>query len=417
MGSLSTQQHGVELNAPGSVGDVRRGNLARVLGAIALADANEYPTRAQLATLTGLTKASVSSLVADLISQHLVKEIGQHRDGERGRPGVGLSLDPTRCVLGMEVNVDYISVGLVELSGQLLSHTLRRQNNRASDPEKVVETLTQLVVEICQAAQAQGLSILGGALAIPGLVDAGGNKILRAPNLGWDAVELNLSALLPEAPLGVSLHNEANASALAQQHLNPRAAANFLFVSGEVGIGGGLVIDSELFLGPQGHAGELGHVLVQPEGERCSCGARGCLETVAGQDAIFRAAGIGPKDAGSSPKTSAESRVTSLAQLQLALRNQDPQAVAAVSRAGQSLAMAVASAVRLFDVSTVVLGGHFADLGPWILPLFERSLQMYAPAAIAPENISLSSLGTTGALVGAAYSVVRSLLEAPQRLG
>lgn len=89
----------------------------------------------------------------------------------------------------------------------------------------------------------------------------------------------------------MDLFNEADAEALAELHRRPTHLSNFLFVSGEVGIGGGVVIGSELSTGPEGHTGEVGHMVVNPDGARCSCGETGCLETVAGQDAIFAAAG------------------------------------------------------------------------------------------------------------------------------
>jgi predicted NBD/HSP70 family sugar kinase len=251
--------------------------------------------------------------------------------------------------------------------------------------------------------------------------------VIAAPNLGWNNETLDLPALLPELPLGIRLFNEANAAALAELQVRPHGHADFLFVSGEVGVGGGLLIGSELFTGPSGHAGELGHVVVQPDGTACSCGGRGCLETVAGQDAIFAAAGISrafPAVAGNAENAGQEtgvspsdpSRSESLDQLKSALLANDAAALAAVGQAGLSLGVAVASSARLFNISAVVLGGHFALLGKWIVPALNNSLAIYAPGVVREENISLSGLGQTGALRGAAGSVVRSLLEAPHRI-
>lgn len=399
---------------PGRVGDVRRGNLARVLTAIARWTSEQSPTRAQLATLTGLTKASVSSLVTELIEQGLVVEIGQHRDGERGRPGVGLGLDPSRCVLGMEVNVDYVSAGLVNLSGQPINHAVLPRDNRSSRPEEVTGALGELITEYRNFATNRGITILGGALAIPGLVDSRNSLVLHAPNLGWDGIRLGLAGLLPDTLLGVSLFNEANASAVAYRQSVPQAPATFLFVSGEVGIGGAVVIDSELFTGPHGAAGEIGHVIVQPGGSPCSCGAHGCLETMAGQDAIYRASGVlAPvRNPGQPVTTDPEPRET-IALLHAALVAGEPQALDAVDRAGYYLGAAVASSARLLDVHTVVLGGHFAALGQWIVPALHRSAADHGPASGWPLRIILSPLGATAALVGAAQSVVRDLLEHP----
>lgn len=403
------------------MGDVRRSNLALVLGRIAQSDSGTHLTRAQVAAATGLTKASVSSLVLDLLDAGIIREIGLNPQGERGRPGVGLELNPARGMMGMEINVDYISAGLTDLSGLLLLQETRERDNRNSPAGSVVAALAALAADLRGSAQAHGVRVLGGGLAVPGLVDARTGTVIMAPNLGWAMEALDLGALLPDVPLGTTLFNEANAAALAELRHRPAGGADFLFVSGEVGVGGGLVIGSELFTGPDGHAGELGHVVVQPEGTACSCGGTGCLETVAGQDAIFAAAGI-PARAPSSARSfsdraaSGPSRSESLSELLTALAEGDAAALKAVSRAGHYLGVAVASTVRLLNISSVVLGGHFAILGEWIRPALSDSLAKYAPGKVLAENISLSAVGQAGALLGAAGSVVRSLVEAPHRL-
>jgi predicted NBD/HSP70 family sugar kinase len=423
------------------MGDVRRGNLALVLGRIAMSGAGTHLTRAQVAAATGLTKASVSSLVLDLLDAGIVREIGLNPQGERGRPGVGLELNPARGVMGMEINVDYISAGVTDLAGNLLLQETREQDNRHAAPHEVAAALAELAAGLRDTAEAQGVRVLGGGLAVPGLVDDKASTVITAPNLSWTSATLDLGALLPDVPLGTTLFNEANAAALAELRYRPAGDADFLFISGEVGVGGGLVIGSELFTGPHGHAGELGHVVVQPEGTLCSCGGTGCLETVAGQDAIFAAAGIPPKispggaaaSPRSEPRTSepgksgpgtsgldpwapGPSRSESLAKLLSALAAGDKDALAAVARAGNYLGVAVAATVRLLDIPSVVLGGHFAILGEWITPALSASLARYAPGKVPAGNISTSAVGQAGALLGAAGSVVRSLVEAPHRL-
>lgn len=396
-------------SAPGNVGDVRKANLARVLSVIAAAGEDQRFSRADIAQLSQLTKASVSSLVADLLAAGLVIEIGVHRDGERGRPSVGLILNPARCVMGMEINVDYIAAGLVDLSGKLLAHEILPRANHSAAASEVLAALGELSRRLQVAARAQGLMILGGGLAVPGLVDEERYTVLQAPNLGWERQDLDVAALLPGGRTRFRLFNEANASALAQQQLMDVQERDFLFVSGEVGIGGGLIIDAELFVGPQGHAGELGHVVIAPEGRACSCGGRGCLETIAGQEAILASAGLGAV-------VDSASRQQRIQQLFQALEIGTEPAVSAVAEAGKSLGIAVASAMRLYDVSTVVFGGHFAALEQWLRPALEASLRVHAPSIAGQARLLCSPLGQTGALVGAARSVAGDLLEAPHQL-
>ncbi|UKA73894.1 ROK family protein [Arthrobacter sp. FW306-07-I] len=392
--------------APGSVGDVRRNNLALVLGAIAEFPRGTCPSRAQIAGATGLTKASVSSLVLDLLDAGIIREVGLNPQG-RGRPGVGLELNPGRAVMGMEINVDYISAAVVDLAGSVLIREVKERDNRNSPDAPVLAALTVLAARVRSAAGEQGVEVLGGGLAVPGLVDPAAARVLTAPNLGWVDVHLDLDALLPETPLGVALFNEANAAALAELRYRPDGASDFLFVSGEVGVGGGIVIGSELFSGPEGHAGEVGHIVVDPDGSHCSCGGTGCLETVAGQDAIFAAAGLAPD---------AASRSASMSALLQALEAGDPNAVSAVKQAGRCLGIALASTARVVNIQSAVLGGHFAVLEPWLRGPLLDSVQKYAPGKYAPEQVTVSAVGESGALLGAAGSVIRSLVEAPHRL-
>ncbi len=385
---------------------VRRGNLALVLGRIAETSPAGRRSRAQISALTGLTKASVSSLVLDLISSGLVTEVGLNQQS-RGRPGVELELNPNKAVLGAEINVDYLAVGVVSLAGTLLMHEVRERDNRSDGVERVMAALSQQCAVTAVAAEKKGIDVLGGGLAVPGLIDAAGQVVVSAPNLGWKNARPDLRVLLPGSPLGVVLCNEANAAALAE--MDHQSDTDFMFVSGEVGVGGGLVVGRELFTGADGHAGEVGHVVVDPYGSDCLCGGRGCLETVAGQDAIADAAGLTGHPARSS-------RSLTLSVLLGLLKEGDARALSAVERAGFCLGLALASSARIVPFTLVVLGGHLAVLDPWLRISLMDSLQRYSAGRFPSGNVLVSALGSTGALLGAAGLALRSVLEAPHTL-
>ena len=388
---------------PGRVQDVRRQNLALVLDAIRRTDRT---TRAEISAGTGLTKASVSSLVTTLLDTGLIEEAGIARDGERGRPGSGLVLNRQRGALGAEVNVDYLAVGIVDVLGELRAHKVMER--RPGGPDEVFGDLQELARQVAGEAEAAGIELLGGGLAVPGLVDPTRGLVLTAPNLGWQdaALERHLEALLPDSPLGVVLSNEANSAALAELWYGHGSSfGDYLYVSGEVGVGGGLIFGSKLFAGPRGHAGEIGHMVVQPDGLQCGCGGRGCLETVAGQDAVFSAAGI-------QGATTADR----MAALVHALGTGAPEAVRAVERAGHFLGIALVSAARMVNVSAVILGGHFAGLQEWIRPSLLQSLETYAPGLVPADGVAFSELGQTAALRGAAGSRLREAFASPADL-
>jgi predicted NBD/HSP70 family sugar kinase len=389
--------------APGRVSDVRRANLALILSRL---EQMGSATRAGLAESTGLTKASVSSLVAELAGAGLLHERGFDRGASRGRPGLRVSLNPAAAALGMEVNVDYVSAAVIDLSGELRIHHMREERNAGRDPREVLGELMSLVRIALKQVRSAGLTVYGATLAVPGLVDQG--LILQAPNLGWRSVDVRewLGGLLPGAPIAARLVNEANSAALAELwYGHGRQLEDYLFISGQTGVGGGVVIGSDLFTGPGGQAGEIGHLVVEPAGPECSCGGFGCLERYAGQTAMLQAAGI-------TDRTPA----MATAALTEALSAGDPIARDAVACAGHYLGVAAASSLRLLNVPSVVLGGQFPALRPWLVPALAEALDRHAPGLIEPSSIVASELGSRAAVMGAAGSVIRRTLREPHEL-
>jgi len=272
---------------------LREHNLALVLQHIA---AGQPVSRARIAAATSLTKTTVSSLVDDLVSARLVTELGPEARGKIGRPGSDLALNRAGYVgIGLEINVDYIAVCTADLVGEVRYLRTRPRDNRGQSPAKVLGRavrMTRTAVELAEAAQ---LTVAGLAVAVPGPVETDRGLLRLAPNLGW--VDVPVADILADRfaahDLAVVVDNEANLAALGELWFGGHEDLDdFVHVSGEIGVGGGIVIGGELFRGVRGFAGEIGHVVVQPDGPRCRCGARGCLEQVAGQEAILRAAGL-----------------------------------------------------------------------------------------------------------------------------
>ncbi|MBO0846385.1 MAG: ROK family transcriptional regulator, partial [Nocardioides sp.] len=267
---------------------MRAGNLALVLRAVA--ESGQAP-RSRITASTGLTKSSVAGLVADLTAWGLVRETVGPPTRERGRPSAVVALDPSGAAgLGLEVNVDYLAALVTDLSGTVRYRHVVSRDNRDRSPVDVFTDLADLGAAATSAALEQRLAMAGTCLAVPGTVADG--RVLRAPNLGWTDIAVDVP--LPPMPWDLVLENEANLAALAELWYGdvPR---DFVHVSGEIGIGGGIVVGGDLFRGAHGRAGELGHVVLDPDGPECSCGGRGCLERLAGQDAILAAAGAGDR--------------------------------------------------------------------------------------------------------------------------
>jgi predicted NBD/HSP70 family sugar kinase len=389
---------------------LRPHNLALVLQHIAT---GEPVTRARLAAATGLTKTTVSSLVDDLVSARLVVELGPEARGEIGRPGSALALDPSGYAgIGLEINVDYIAVCLANLVGEVRYLRTRARDNRSQSPAKVLGRAVRMIGTALARAEAARLTVAGLGVAVPGPVETDSGLLRLAPNLGW--VDVPVAAILADRlaghDLAVVVDNEANLAALGELWFGGHHdLADFIHVSGEIGVGGGVVLSEELFRGVRGFAGEIGHVVVQPDGPRCRCGARGCLEQVAGQEAILRAAGLT-----GAVGTSIGQPGGSVAELLARARAGDPGTLRAVESAGRALGIGLSATVNVVDPSTVVLGGLYAALEPWLRgPLLEELSERAITHRWSPVRLLASRLGPDAAVRGAAGVVVKRVLSEP----
>ncbi|MER6695267.1 ROK family protein, partial [Streptomyces minutiscleroticus] len=253
---------------------VRRHNLSLVLRAVH--DVGET-TRAGVATHVGLTRGAVSSLVEQLLEYGFVTEGGKTSSGQAGRPGTVLKVARSGPAgLGVEINIDYIAVCVVDLAGTDRVRVVEHVDNRGVPPSEVLAHAAGLAARAAGSAAEQDLAPAGVHVALPGLVTGG--TVRQAPNLGWQRVAVEglfaqaLSALRPDRrALPVSSDNEANTAALAElwYGAGTEGVRSFLYLTGEVGVGGALVLKGELLRGAHGFAGEIGHVVVDPGGPPC----------------------------------------------------------------------------------------------------------------------------------------------------
>jgi predicted NBD/HSP70 family sugar kinase len=389
---------------------LRQHNLALVAQCIAAA---EPVSRAGIAAATGLTKTTVSSLVDDLVGAGLVTERGPEASGRIGRPPSALALNRSGFVgVGLEINVDYLAVCVANLVGEVRTLRTRRRDNRGQSPARVLGRAVRMANNAIAAAQAAGLTVAGLAVAVPGPVETDRGLVRLAPNLGWVDVPVAeiLAGRLATPDLPVLVDNEANLAALGELWYGGHDDLDdFVHVSGEIGVGAGIVIGGELFRGVRGFAGEVGHVTVQPDGPRCRCGARGCLEQLAGQEAILRAAGVA-----GAVGTSLGQPGGSVAELLAAARAGDPRTLRAVAAAGRALGLALAATVNVVDPGTVVLGGLYASLEPWLRePLAAELSERAITQRWSPARVLASRLGPNAAVRGATGAVVKRMLADP----
>ena len=358
--------------------------------------------RAGIAAQTGISRATMSRLVDELIATGLVEESDDKLPtGGRGRPTSVLSpASGTVIALGLQVNISVLGAYLVDLSGNVLARETLEGDFSGSDPQATLRKLARMGRRVLREGREEGTTFLGSALALPGLVS--GDTLVTAPNLGWKNIPFE-ELTHPLHDLHVTLiANEADLAAFAVAHPRPgvpEGPASFIYVSGEVGIGGGLVINHQPLSGAHGWSGEIGHICVEPQGNVCSCGARGCLETIAGLKALCRAAGL--ED---------ESGARELTQL----AGHSAKAQDALANAGHALGQALAGVVNTVDISQVYLGGLVAETALYLLPTLHEELETrvlqapwYAPAIdILPSSEDLS-------LRGGAFQILEKILDDP----
>jgi len=390
---------------------VRRHNLSVVLRQVVERGPR---SRATIATDTGLNKSTVSSLVSELMDFGLLVERGAEHRGTAGRPGLVVDVARDGVVaLGLEVNVDYVGVQATDLSGGSRYKGMEALDNRGRAVEEVLDRLGELARGALQEVRAQGLRPIGATVAVPGLVDIGRGAVLIAPNLHWNDVPI--AELLREridAPdeLEIGVDNEANLAALAELWEGAATGiSDFMYCSGEIGVGGGLILGGELFRGYRGFGGEFGHTTVEHDGLPCACGSRGCLETRAGLEPVLAAAGIeGDGESGARGLSRPVGELVRRAQAG------EPVPLEALADCGRWLGIALGTVVNLLSPQAIVLGGHFAPMTQWLAPVISSELatRVLGGNGAVPPVLS-SSLGAEAAMRGAAATQLRRLLADP----
>ena len=252
-------------------------------------------SRARLADESGLTKSTVSLLVRELLDEGWLSEAGTTVADGLGRPSTPLQINVgVRALMGVEIAVETVRLACVSLQGEVLHADTHALTDSA--PAGVCAQVARMAAEAHRQLNERGLRLSSIGVCVPGAVDDCTGVVRFAPNLGWRNVSL-LPALeqafsaagLPGVT--VQLQNDADAAALGEyEFFGGEGGDPLIFVSCDVGVGAGVVLNDRLFTGAQGMAGEIGHTILQIDGPLCSCGRRGCAEAFFGSRALAREA-------------------------------------------------------------------------------------------------------------------------------
>ncbi|MEU6415655.1 ROK family transcriptional regulator [Microbispora sp. NPDC046933] len=401
---------------PAGPAALRRANLSLVLRE--LRDHTSL-SRADIAEATGLHRATVSNLMAELLERRLVREVGVEHVGAIGRPRRAVALHGAHVgALGMEINVDYIAVHGTDLSGRVLVERRVVFDAMGSGPDSAVRRLGLVAKEAVEAMRRAGAVPAGIVVAVPGLVDVARGFVTLAPNLYWHDLPLadQLTSMLGPLNVPVRVDNDANLAALAEYTSGVAAGTpDLVYLTGEVGVGGGIISGGKLLRGADGFSGEVGHLRVDPNGDQCGCGRIGCWETKVGLAALVRAAM--PEQAYGLPGMPVPDPDERVADIARGLASGDRRMMMAVAQVGEWLGLGGSILANLFNPRVIVIGGYFASLAQWLLPHAQDQLQRFVVAAPAAQcRFVASTLGFGAASRGAASMVVNHIIDDPMTI-
>jgi predicted NBD/HSP70 family sugar kinase len=367
---------------------------------------NVHTSRTQLVKLTGLSRATVSALVADLIAAGLVHEDGGTAELETrptGRPAQPLSLDPRAAyAVGADIGHQHVRVMLCDLFGTPVWDTVLAQDVDRT-PHETLDLTAELIGRALREQDVPRARVLGLGVGIASPVDKS-TGALGAEGImpGWTGVRPG-SELEQRTGLPTRLMNDADAGALAEQLYGAgRATDDMIYIRLSAGIGAGLVAGGALLSGARGLVGEVGHLPTVPYGRICRCGNRGCLETVASPVAIARLL----QESRGEPVAAAD--------LPRLLREGDTGAIRAVADAGEAIGRALAMLVTLLNPKLIVVGGDLAGAGEVLFAPLRQAIARHAlPSAAREVAVVLGALGARAEARGAAGGV---LARVPQHL-
>lgn len=390
-----------------TVRDLRRGNRSALLRHLYL----EGPlSRQELGSATGLSGASVSNVVGELLADRLVEECGSVESGG-GRPRILLRVTADLVhLIGVDVGETQVRVGLFDLALSELAASSHPLDECGHSVGPVVQLILAGISDVLGTTEVDPATVLGVGVGVPGIVeqgsgpDAGAGAVVHGQTFGWDAVPLG--RLLGEGtPLPLFIDNGAKALGQAEMWFGAgRGARNAIVALLGSGIGACVIADGTRFRGATSSAGEWGHTRVHVGGRRCRCGSRGCLEAYVGAEALVE------RWDGTPPGTSERAGLPAL--LHAAEAGQ-PGAVALLDEAADLIGAAVADLINLFNPERIVIGGWAGLLlGPRLLPGIRKAASEDALGfPYAQTTIALSRLGRDAVTLGGATLPLTHFLD------
>ncbi|MEE1754469.1 ROK family transcriptional regulator [Streptomyces sp. SP18CS02] len=391
--------------------DIRRRNRFDALRCVFAAPGPV--SRQEIATVTGLSFATVANLVAELLEAGVLLEVG-HEDSKGGRPRARLAINADRGALfGIDVAETSVQVELFDLALTVLQSVRLPLPQADVRPDEVVETIVAGVRGLADATD--GRRVLGAGVSVPGLVEREGGVSVYSPYWSWRDVPLR-TLLAEHLTMPLYLDNPLKASTVAEMWFGAgRDVDDLVVVTLRAGVGAGIAVDGALYRGATNSAGEWGHTCLIPGGRECRCGRRGCVEAYVSTRGIVQTV---RELAPGSPLLDAD-EATAITAIARAAAEGEPVAVETVARTAHHLGTASADLLNLFNPQALVLGGWVADrLGE---PLLRQTREVIAanalPATLQALTLQVSDVPDNPVSLGAATFALEGFLDDRETFG
>ena len=371
-------------------------------------------SRADVAKITGLTPASVTNITKMLIEDEYLVEckVGQ---SSGGRPPIMLELNPNaRCVIGISIGVGMIDVVITNLSAEIILKKSIEINEERYDYDFVFKELVKLINEVIECSKIEKEKILGAGVALHGIVNARTGMSIYSPYYGWKEINIK-EALENELNLGVYVDNDVRAMALGESWFGiTKDISNFVTLNISNGIGAGIIINNKPYYGVDFSAGEIGHIVVEGDGDKCNCGNYGCLETVASNNNITKKAIKLIKQGTNSDLKELKADINQLTieDISEAAKLEDELAISIIKEAARYIGIAITNLINILNpTSIVVVGEIFENTFHAIETLNE--IVKNRGMKLSSENVRIikSMLGRDAAVVGATTLVIQEIFN------
>lgn len=390
---------------------MRQGNLALVLR---LLKENGPLSKTNLSNITKLTLPSITDILLELEEYDLVSTLGQ-TPTKRGRFPVMYQLNYNALyIVGVTIRSESIKSILINLSGEIKStFTIPLPENREQD--HVLQEVSTLILNTIESSNINSNKILGVGIGMHGVVDPVNGVAIFPPHLGWENVAIK-KILEKRLSLPVFIDNDCNTLTLAERWFGESIHSDsFIVLNVDYGIGAGIMIEGELFHGVNYGGGQIGHITVNENGPKCSCGNYGCLETLANEAAVLKMVTKKIKQGYNSQVTKLVNNdldSITLEHIYEAADNDDGLAKQVFEEVGRYLGIGIASLINLFNPQQLIITGNVLKGEEHILnPLKDTVLKTALNTNTKNLLIKPSNLGTYSDAIGAATLWVDALFN------